>query len=192
MARHPDHKYITALREHDARLLEELYQRASPGIQRWVTANNGTVADARDLFQEALISLHRSAHKPDFELTCPIDALIFTICRNQWINQLRRKKTEATVRSVEARRYEDEASVESVYERLEQDQLRKQRLDDTLAQLSATCQQLLRLLGRGLSSAEAAERMGMTNANTVYRRKNACLQRWRELLGERKGLNHGR
>ena len=182
MARHPDHKYILALRDHDGRLLDELYRQSSPGIIRWVTANNGTVADARDLFQEALISLHRSAHKPDFELTCPIDALIFTICRNQWINQLRRKKTEATVRSAEARRYEPEANVVSAYERHEEEQLEKKRLDDTLAQLSDTCRQLLRLLGRGVSSKEAAERMGMTNANTVYRRKNACLQRWRELL----------
>jgi hypothetical protein len=37
-------------------------------------------------------------------------------------------------------------------------------------------------LARGVSSSEAAERLGMTNANTVYRRKNACISRWRELI----------
>ncbi|MBC6992575.1 RNA polymerase sigma factor [Neolewinella lacunae] len=179
---HPDHRYLTALRENDSQTLEALYRLASPGVQQWVLANGGTMADARDLFQEALISLHRSAHQPDFCLQCPIGALIFTICRNQWISQLRRKKREAEVRKIEAERYIPESATVSAYERWEEDQLEKQRLDATLAQLSETCQQLLRLLARGISPAEAAERLGMSNANTVYRRKNACLTRWRELL----------
>ena len=63
MAQHSDHKYLTALRENNSRLLDELYRDCAPGIIRWVTDNNGTSADAADLFQEALISLHRSAHK---------------------------------------------------------------------------------------------------------------------------------
>jgi DNA-binding CsgD family transcriptional regulator len=66
--------------------------------------------------------------------------------------------------------------------------LEKERLDASLAQLSPTCQDLLRLLGRGVSSVEAAEKLGMTNANTVYRRKNACLKRWRELFDGMNGL----
>ncbi|MTB50153.1 RNA polymerase sigma factor [Lewinella sp. W8] len=182
MSNHPDFRYIIALRDNDSRLLEELYRECSPKILSWVTKNNGSAADARDLFQEALISLHHSAHQPDFTLTCPIGGLIFTICRNKWINQLRRKKKEAEVRIIEAERYTPESATVSAYERWEDDQLEKQRLDAGFAQLSATCQQLLRLLARGISSSEAAERLGMTNANTVYRRKNACLSRWRELI----------
>lgn len=182
MAQHADHVYLVALRKNDSRKLEELYRDCSPGIIRWVTANNGTEADAHDLFQEALLSLHRSAHKTGFELSCPINALIFTICRNQWINQLRRKKKEAEVRMVEAERYIPDSATESAYERYEAEQLEKERLDASLAQLSDTCRKLLRLLGRGVSSAEVAEKLGMTNANTVYRRKNACLTRWRELF----------
>lgn len=188
MARHPDHIYLVALRDNDSRKIEELYQKCSPGILRWVRSNNGTAADAADLFQEALISLHRSSHRSDFELTCPIEALVFTICRNQWINQLRRKKRESEVRSIEAERYIPDNATQSTYERWETQQLEKERLDAALNQLSETCRKLLRLLGRGVSSTEAAERLGMTNANTVYRRKNACLKRWRELFDGTNGL----
>jgi len=182
MQQHPDHRFLLALRENDSATLEELYRECSPKITQWVLKNNGTVADARDLFQEALISLHRSAHKTDFQLTCPISALLFTICRNQWISQLRGKKREEEVRKVEAERYLPEPATVSAYERWENDELEKQRLDKAMAQLSATCQKLLRLLARGVSSSEAAEQMGMPNTNTVYRRKNACLARWRELF----------
>ena len=179
---HPDYRYIVALRENDSRLLGELYRECAPKIQTWVTRNSGTAADARDVFQEALIALHKSAHKDGFRLTCPISALLFTICRNLWITQLRKRKKEGEVRKAEATRYESEASVESAYEKFEQDELERKKLAASLSQLSETCRKLLRLLGRGTSPAEAAEQLGMTNANTVYRRKNACLKRWRELF----------
>lgn len=182
MPQHPDHRYLIALRENNSRLLEELYRDCAPRIAKWVTNNNGTVADARDLFQEALISLHKSAHKPGFELTCPISALLFTICRNQWINQLRRKIKETEVRKVEAERYVPDSATASAYERWEEDRIEKDKLDKSLEGLSETCQNLLKLLARGVPPAEAAEQLGMSNANTVYRRKNACLSRWRELF----------
>lgn len=182
MPKHNDHRYIIALRDNDSRLLEELYRDCAPRITKWVTNNNGTVADARDLFQEALISLHKSAHKPDFELTCPISALLFTICRNQWINQLRRKKKDVEVRKMEEQRYAPEPATVSAYEQLEEDRIEKDKLDKSLGELSETCRNLLKLLGQGVSPAEAAERLGMSNANTVYRRKNACLTRWREIF----------
>ncbi|MEO0734571.1 MAG: RNA polymerase sigma factor, partial [Bacteroidota bacterium] len=159
MSQHPDYRFIVALRENDSRTLEELYRECSPRITSWVLKNSGTVADARDLFQEALISLHASAHKEGFQLTCPIGALLFTICRNQWINQLRRKKREAEVRKIEAERYTPDSTTVSDYERWEDDHLEKARLDQTLAQLSDTCQQLLKLLGRGVKPAEAAEQL---------------------------------
>lgn len=182
MPQHPDHRYLKALRDNDSRMLEELYRDCAPKISKWVTRNNGTVADARDLFQEALITLHKSAHKPDFQLTCPISALLFTICRNQWINQLRRKKKETEVRSAEAERYAPEPTTVSVFEQLEEERIEKEKLDRSLGELSETCRKLLKLLGKGTSPAEVARQLGMSNANTVYRRKNACLTRWREIF----------
>ena len=182
MPRHPDHRYVIALRDNDSRLLEELYRDCAPRITGWVVRNNGTAADARDLFQEALLSLHKSAHKPDFELSCPISALLFTICRNQWINQLRRKNKEAEVRKAEAERYAPESATVSAYERWEEDRIEQEKLDRSLAELSDTCRKLLGLLGRGVKPTAVAEQMGMSNANTVYRRKNACVTRWREIF----------
>lgn len=185
MEQHPDYRYLVALRENDSRLLNELYRDCAPKIQAWITKNNGTPADARDVFQDALLSLHKMAHRKDFQLTCPISALLFTICRNQWISRLRKQKKETEVREIEARRYEHESTVESAYERYEREELRNRRLAETMAQLSEKCRKLLRLLGRGATPQQAAEQLGMTNANTVYRRKNACLGRWRELLNEK-------
>lgn len=182
MAPHADHRFLIALRENDSRTVAELYDDVFPRINSWIKKNNGGEEDARDLFQEALVSLYHSAHKPDYVLTCPIGALVFSICRNRWIDQLRKKSRDHRVREVEGQRYTSDVHTESAYERLEEEALRKQQLDRTLNQLSETCRQLLKLLAKGVSSGEAAKKLGMNNANTVYRRKNACLSRWRELL----------
>ena len=186
MAPHPDQRYLRALRDNDSRTVTELYETNFPKIAAWVRKNNGSEDDARDLFQEAMVSLYRSAHKSDYVLTCPIGALIFSICRNRWIDALRKKTKEATVRQAEANRYNRDEHTESAFELLEEQRLRQERLDRSLAQLSPTCRDLLRLLGRGVKPTEAAEKLGMSNANTVYRRKNACLGRWRELFNDLK------
>ena len=182
MAKHADHRYLKALRENDSRVLRELYESSFPKIAGWVRNNSGTDEDARDLFQEAMVTLYQAAHKPNYELTCPISALIFSICRNKWIDAIRKKSRGEKVREAEQERYDREAQYETALEELEEATLRKRKLDATFQQLSATCQELMKLLGKGVSSGEAAKKMGMSNANTVYRRKNACLKRWRELL----------
>ena len=181
MQAHPDQQIILTLRSGDFSILDQIYQEHAPSIRSWVMKNNGSSADAQDLFQEAIIALHQKANDPNFVLTCPLGALIFSICRNKWLNQLRKKSKEAEVRLWEEEKYKGEGSVVSMLEAVEEEEIRQERLDKTFKQLSELCQKLLRLLISGISSAEAALQLGMNDANTVYRRKNACVGRWRTL-----------
>lgn len=181
MQAHPDQQIILALRSGQFSVLDEIYREHVPTIRNWIVRNNGSAEDAQDVFQEAIIALHQKANDPDFVLTCPLGGLLFSICRNKWLNQLRKKSKEAEVRLWEEEKYKDESSLVSVLEAVEEEELRQQRLDSTFKQLSELCQKLLRLLISGVSSAEAAAQLGMSDANTVYRRKNACVGRWRTL-----------
>jgi hypothetical protein len=54
---HPDQKYVEALLNNDMVLLKEVYQKFSGKIKWMVLQNNGTVDDAADIFQEALLSI---------------------------------------------------------------------------------------------------------------------------------------
>lgn len=181
MQAHPDQQIILDLRKGDFGILDRIYKEHAPPILRWVIKNNGQAADAQDVFQEAIIALHQKANDPKFVLTCPLGGLLFSICRNKWLNQLRKKNKEAEVRTWQEEKYKDDNSLVSVLEAVEEEEIRQKQLDTTFQQLSELCQKLLRLLISGISSAEAAERLGMTDANTVYRRKNACVGRWRTL-----------
>ncbi|MBK8426585.1 MAG: hypothetical protein IPL27_11710 [Lewinellaceae bacterium] len=91
---HPDARYIQALIEHNNPTIAEIYERFSASIARFVRANNGSVDDARDVFQEALIAVTRQARRSDFMLTCPFEAYLYCVCRGKWLNELKRRQRE--------------------------------------------------------------------------------------------------
>src|SRR6476620_11803831 len=99
---HPDQKYIDALLTNDAALLEELYQKYAGKIKWMVLQNNGTEAEAADIFQDALLSIYHKAKTTTFILTCPFDAFLYLICRNKWLTELNKKNiSRVTIKDVE-------------------------------------------------------------------------------------------
>lgn len=184
---HADHHYIEALRNNDSRGIHELYQRHSAQALRWVVQNNGTAADARDVFQEAVLALYEKALDPAFVLTCPMGAILHVLYSRKWIDRLRLKKREAEVRIVNEPRYGNEPLTEdalSVAEEALAEQTRQERLGKAFAAISELCQRLLTLLSNGVKPAEAAVQLDLNSVDTLYRRKNACVQRWRAVYLE--------
>ncbi len=186
MNEHPDNKYIQSLRAGDYSLLSVIYQKEAAHIRQWVCRNQGSVTDAQDVFQETIVALYQKATDPDFVLTCPMGALLFSIARNKWLTVLRQKKREDKVRLLEEARYEEKADTQSLLEAVEEEAIQQQKLAKTFRQLSETCQKLLQLLAKGLATVEVVTQMGMTDTNTLYRRKHACIGRWQTLF---KALN---
>ena len=75
-----------------------------------------------------------------------------------------------------------EEDLQSEFELLEQEHHRQQKLDTAFEQLSDLCKQLLLLIKAGTLPADIAKKLNMNATNTVYRRKNACIDRWRNLF----------
>jgi RNA polymerase sigma factor (sigma-70 family) len=86
-----DQEIISQLRtgqQHKA--LVKLYAHL-PKVERMVGNHGGTRADAKDLFQDALIILLGKAKDETFTLTCSIGTYLYAICRNRWQEELRRR-----------------------------------------------------------------------------------------------------
>ncbi len=181
---HTDHRYIEALRRNDTHLIREIYEQHSKQALRWTLQHGGSAADAQDVFQEALIVVYDKAAAPDFILTCPLGALLHVIYSRKWIDRIRQKKRESEVRKEEGIRYDYEVTEDalSIAESALAEQKQQRQLEGTFAQLSEICRQLLTLLSNGTSPRAAAEQLQFNSVDTLYRRKNACTQRWRELL----------
>ncbi|HEY0977196.1 MAG TPA: sigma-70 family RNA polymerase sigma factor [Flavobacteriales bacterium] len=86
-----DVEILQQLRSADPhRALMRLYDHL-PKVDRMVRRNSGTRADAKDLFQDALIILLGKVKEEGFTLTCSISTYLFAICRNKWQEELRRR-----------------------------------------------------------------------------------------------------
>ena len=181
MEQHKDHQYIIALAKGDSKALETIYREHLPPVQRWIVKNSGTSEDARDIFQEAILALYDKSLDPDFTLTCPLGGFLFHVCRNKWISHLRKNKRKEEVIKTEQERYKEKWDFTPLVEQLEQEELRQTKLDKAFDQLSELCQKLLRFVAEGLDAAVIAQRLDMAKVSTFYRRKNACIDRWRTL-----------
>jgi RNA polymerase sigma factor (sigma-70 family) len=180
---HSDQRYIDAFRRNDERLIREIYQQHSGQVLRWIVARGGAVEDARDIFQEAMIALFEKAQNVDFVLTCPLGALLHVICSRKYIDRLRQKGRDAGVRNEEERRYSEEHDSDTLTlaEESIAEQEKQQRLARAFEQISDLCRQLLTLLSKGIAPREAAAQLQMNSVDTLYRRKNACTERWRSI-----------
>ncbi|MCC6279831.1 MAG: hypothetical protein IT262_04475 [Saprospiraceae bacterium] len=180
---HPDQQYIEALRRNDPRGIRKIYELHAAQALRWVRNNNGTEDDAGDIFQEALMVVYEKSLDPDFTLTCPLGALLHVIWSRKWIDRLRQKNRESAVRKQEETRYDSDTTEDTLVlaEDMLAGQARQERMSRTFIQLSELCRQLLRMLSDGVAPRAAADQLQMNSVDTLYRRKNACTQRWREL-----------
>lgn len=87
-----DQELLDGLLSDDPRRINALYDAFLPDIIRYVRRNSGSEADARDLFQEALIAIYRKLLDNDLELTVALRTYIQVICRNLWLRSLRKTR----------------------------------------------------------------------------------------------------
>ena len=166
---HPDQKYIDALVNNDAGLIEELYQKYSYRIKSMVLKNNGSETDAADVFQDTLLSIFQKAKSKSFTLTCPIDAFLYLACKNKWLNELNKRKSRVTIN--ESVLYNTNEDCFKLCEELNLQQERNDLLAAKLNELCKDCRELLKLSWSGKTMEEVA---GILNITYGYARKRKC------------------
>lgn len=176
---HPDNKYIEALKQHASPLIAEIYDRYAAKIERMVTANNGTASDAADIFQEALTDLYHKAHA-GFVLTCPLDAFLYLICKNKWLNQLAKQK-RSPVTFTDVGGYSASEDVFQNTERLYTMDARMQALQAAFDKLGESCRRLLSLCWKGMPLEEVATQMA-TTYGYIRKKKSECTGKLTELV----------
>lgn len=170
---HPDFHYIQSLLDNDHRGIAALYDRFAARITQFVRANNGTVDDARDVFQEALLVVTRQARRPGFRLTCPFEAYLYLVCRGRWLNELKRRR-RATVTIAEASGFTENEDAGALADSTLREEARDRLFRRFFEKLSAGCRQLLQLAWTPeLSMEEVSVQLGVSY-NYARKRKSEC------------------
>ncbi len=169
---------LKGLANNDTKAVETIYKNNFNMIQTFIINNNGTYDDARDVFQEAMITLYEKAKTESFVLTCLIKTYIYSICRRLWLKRLQQTGKFAQIESLE-----ETVAVEDDIEIHSKRNTDYAIMDRALNSLGEPCKSLLKtyyLEKKGMN--EIAATYGYTNADNAKNQKYKCLMRLKKLF----------
>jgi len=145
-----------------------------PKIEKLIRSKGGSKTDAQDVFQEALIILHRNLQKSDFTLTASFYTYLYSVSRFVW------KDTQKQFSKQELHDLkQDEVSI--FHAILEEKKF--QQAESAFRELGARCQELLQLFyHKALSFKVIAELMQFKSAKIAKNQKYKCLQKAKDIF----------
>jgi RNA polymerase sigma factor (sigma-70 family) len=172
-ATHPDQRYITALLNNDAALIDEVYKSCARQVKSYICFNNGTEDDAADIFQEALIDIYHPAKDKGLQLTCPFNAFLFMVCKRKWFNELK-KRSVSPVTNTGEDVLEGSEDTFALAEELEQQNRQTDRFMAAFEKLGERCKEIIRWSMQGEAQEKVAEAMGVTYGY-LRKKKSECM-----------------
>ena len=170
---------LQGLARNNKKAAETIYKQNYTMVQSMITNNNGTIDDARDVFQEAMIVLFEHAKSPTFELNCQIKTYVYSVARRLWLKKLQQAKKFGG----EVETMAEVVPVEEELEAHEQRNAEFQVMEKALMNLGEPCKSLLEAYYmQKKSMTDIAGSFGYTNADNAKNQKYKCLLRLKKLF----------
>ena len=82
---------VKSIQNNDELLLKKLYQENYYKTEKYILKNSGTVAQAKDTYQEAFIAVWENVQNNKFnpKNSTALNGYIYTIAKNKWLDQLK-------------------------------------------------------------------------------------------------------
>lgn len=170
---------LRGLVNNDSKAIESIYKENYNMIQAFILNNNGTYDDARDIFQEAMITLYEKAKSESFVLTCQIKTYIYSVCRRLWLKRLQQMGRYISA----GENVEETVPVEDDIEIHEKRNAEFAIMERAMGSLGEPCKSLLDayyVQKKGMT--EIAAEFGYTNADNAKNQKYKCLMRLKKLF----------
>lgn len=81
-------------------LIIDLYQRCFPTVSKFIREHGGTLEDAKDIFQDALIAFYENELSGRLSITTTDEAYIIGIARKKWFKKYRSLKNTLAIDQV--------------------------------------------------------------------------------------------
>lgn len=173
-------EYIKAIKANDEGTLKSLYVGNYFKIEKYVLNNKGTVEDAKDVFQEAFITVWQNIQLDKFYPqkgdTNELAGYLYRIAKNKWLDHLRSNHFKKVERlSNDAHSLQDDMPLEEDLDYIAE-------VKDKFKHLGSKCREVLTMFYyRKESMRVIAEKFDWTEA-TAKNNKYRCLQKLCELL----------
>lgn len=170
---HPDQRYLLALLNNDAQLINEIYKKCAGKVKSFVCFNNGDANDAEDIFQEALVDVYNQAKYKGLELTCPFEPFLLLVCKRKWLNELKKRAVLPVTKEEDSLLHIGEDTFEQA-EQLEKQQEQSKLFLEAFEKLGERCQEIIRWSLKGEAQEKVAEALGVTYGY-LRKKKSECM-----------------
>jgi RNA polymerase sigma factor (sigma-70 family) len=175
-----DDNLIHGIRQKDNAVFEYIIRQNFRPIKQYVLLNNGSEADASDIFQEALIIIYRKVKEPDFKLTSSLGTFLYSIAKLLWLKELSKKNRTVSITDEMESFIDTDANVAELITRNERINLYREKYDE----LSDDCKKVLQMFLMKIPISEITSIMGYSSEqhtrNRRYRCKESLIKRIRE------------
>jgi len=160
--------------------IKYLYKNHFNGLSIYVQQHDGSRQDAEDIFQETIVAFIQLVKQSKFRGEASIKTFLFTINKNTWLNELkRRSRAQERESKFEIAR---EAVDPGVHNYIAGREARKQVLD-IMDKLGEGCKKiLLAFYYEKLSMREIVNTMNYENEQVLRNKKYKCLKQLEQML----------
>jgi DNA-directed RNA polymerase specialized sigma24 family protein len=163
---------IVATKSHDD-FFADMYRQTFPGVARFVAAHGGTLDDAKDIFQDALVIYHELAAEKRLTIQTSESAYLTGIAKHVWIRKYKRDKVNVPLDNVEL-------SIELPGDYFEP---YDQSLLTLLEQSGRRCLELMRAFYYDkLSLGDIAKNFGFSGIRSATVQKFKCIEKMRTIV----------
>lgn len=170
---------LTGILEGNHSVFLKFYEMEFPAIVRMTLRYGGTVEDARDLFQDALVVIIEKSIHTQLNLNCELGTYLYSICRNKWTNRLRKLQRQISYDDS----FDHSSDEMTIWDVDPTDNKKQENAIQIIDTLGEKCKLLLNYYYyRKMSWEEISEQLGYSSAASARNQKYKCLERIKYLL----------
>ena len=163
------------------RALHELYKNYE-GFRNSFRKSGGKVADAQDIFQDALVIFIEKVQSPTFELTCQVHTYLYSICKNLSLTHFRIKGKTFSM-DLEEDWVEDFSETDA--EQFYVEEQKFNALDKLLKETGQKCMELLSFFYLdGMKMRDIAQKLGYKSETSAKTQKYKCIEKARSMSND--------
>ena len=172
-----EEELIMGIKQGDNLALSILYKESYAVVSHFIFNNNGSIDDAKDVYQEAIIIFYEKVIGENFEINCKIGTYLYSVCRRIWLRKLAGKSNyTGKIDDFEGFLPIEESENEYKEENFE-------AMSTSLNKLGEPCKTLIEdFYIHNLNMNTISEKFGYTNADNAKNQKYKCLMRLKKLF----------
>ena len=167
-----DEQKLQGVLNGDTTTINWIYDQFFPPVKSLVLKSGGSIMEAEDVFQDALIILYEKVSNDDLKLTKDIGAFFYGLCKNVWGNMIQKKRRRQTV-PITHSNYGGEEDIERGIVEEEENKVFWAAFEN----LGEQCRQLLKLFFENRKMEEIMETLGLASISYTRKKKFQCKEK---------------